>query len=144
MKTHVEFRSESFPPYDGEENQVNPRRYGKRLAEYMRLGLATSGFTPLDLIAEDWGWVIPIENDKFNLWVGCGNYDEYPDDGFLCFIEPHQPKIRRWLIWTIDTSLRVTALQMAIDQVLSANPAIRDKKWWTYDEFNRQRMHTAS
>jgi hypothetical protein len=138
MKTHVEFRSDAFPPYDGEEDEINPGRYGKRVAEFLVRGLKDEGFEPLDPVAEDWGWVVPIKNDGFNLWIGCGNYDEYPDDGFLCFIEPHTPTIRRLgFLWRVDTTARVTALQQAIDQVLSANPAVRDKKWWSYDEFNR-------
>jgi len=137
MKTHVEFRSHAFPPYDGEEDEINPGRYGKRVAEFLARGLKEKGFESLDPLAEDWGWVVPIKNNGFNLWIGCGNYDEYPGDGFLCFIEPHQPKIRRWFLWTVDISARVSALQEAIDQVLSRNPAVRDKKWWSYEEFNR-------
>jgi len=35
MKTQVEFRSSRFPPYDGEEEQINPGLWGKRLAEYL-------------------------------------------------------------------------------------------------------------
>ena len=136
MKTHVEFRSDAFPPYDGEEAGINPRRSGKRVTEFLVRGLKEEGFEPLAPVAEDWGWVVPIKNDGFNLWIGCGNYDEYPEDGFLCFIEPHQPTVRRWLLWTVDTSARITALQEAIDKVLSANPAIRDKKWWSHEEFN--------
>jgi hypothetical protein len=34
MKTQVTFRSNKFPPYDGEEEQINPGLWGKRLAEY--------------------------------------------------------------------------------------------------------------
>ena len=135
MKTHVEFRSDDFPPYDGEEDDVNPGLYGKRLAEFLVRGLRQHGFEPLRPIAEDWGWVIPIKNDGFNLWIGCGNYQEYPD-GFLCFIEPHQPTVRRlFVLWKIDTSKRVTALQQALDQLMSSHPGIREKRWWTYDEF---------
>lgn len=137
MKTHVEFRSNAFPPYDGEVDDINPGRYGKRLAEFLVAGLKQHGFEPLEPVAEDWGWKVPIPNERFALWVGCGNYDEYPDDGFLCFIEPHQPSIRRWLFWTVDTSARIRSLQEAIDQVLAANSAIRDRKWWSYEEFNR-------
>jgi hypothetical protein len=144
MKTHVEFRSNAFPPYDGEEDEINPGRYGKRVAEFLVSGLKQKGFEPLDPVAEDWGWVVPIKNDGFSLWIGCGNYDEYPDDGFLCFIEPHQPRIRRWLLWTVDTSATIAALQEAIDQLLSANPAVREKKWWTYDEFNRPRQQRTN
>lgn len=142
MKTHVEFRSDKFPPYEGEEDEINPGRYGKRIAEFLVRGLKEKGFEPLDPVAEDWGWLVPIRNDGFKLWIGCGNYDEYPD-GFLCFIEPHKPRIRRWLLWTVDTSARVTALQEAIDQVLSGHPAIRDKKWWSYEDFNRPGQQPA-
>ena len=35
MKTQVEFRSAKFPPYEGEEEQINPGLWGKRLAEYL-------------------------------------------------------------------------------------------------------------
>lgn len=138
MKTHVEFRSDAFPPYEDEEDAISPGRSGKRLAEFLVRGLKNRGFEPLEPIAEDWGWMIPIRNDGFGPWIGCGNYDEHPDDGFLCFIEPHEPTIRRFgFLWKVDTCARVTALQEAIDRELEANPAIRDKRWWTYEEFNR-------
>jgi hypothetical protein len=136
VKTHVEFRSDEFPPYEGEANEVNPGRYGKRLAEFLVRGLKVKGFEPLEPIAEDWGWVVPIKNDSLNLWIGCGNYEAY-SDGFMCFIEPHEPMIRRLLFLpSIDVSAKVIALQQALDQLLSATPGIRDKQWWTFEEFD--------
>jgi predicted transposase YbfD/YdcC len=107
MKTHVEFRSDAFPACDGEEDEIKAGRYGRRVAEMLVTGLRQKGFDALAPIGEDWGWVVPIQNDGIRLWIGCGKYDEYPDDGFLCFIEPHQPRIRRWLFWTVDTSAKV-------------------------------------
>lgn len=137
MKTQVEFRSDKFPVCDGEEHEINPGRYGKRLAEFLAAGLRPHGFELEELIAEDWGWVVPIKNDGFKLWVGCGNYEEYPD-GFLCFIEPHTPVIQK-LFKKIETRARVEALQKAMDEVLSAEAGIRDKKWWTHEEFQKPR-----
>lgn len=136
MKTHVEFRSTAFPSYDGEDDEINPGRYGKRVAELLVRELKQKGFQPLEPIAEDWGWVVPITNEHFPLWIGCSN-DEEHSDGFLCFIEPHRPTLRRFpFLRMIDTTARVTALQQAIDEVLSAEPAITNKHWWSYDEFN--------
>lgn len=135
METYVEFRSDRFPPYDGEEDEINPGRYGKRLAEFLQSGLSAEGFVTGPPIAEDWGWVLPVENRAFTMWIGCANYDEYPDDGFLCFIEPHTPTVRRWFR-KISTMARVAELRNAIDAILSAEPAIRDKRWWTHEEFN--------
>ena len=144
MKTYVEFRSNEFPPYEGEEEETNPSRYGKRVAEFLVRGLKDKGFEPLEPLAEDWGWKVPIKNDGFKLWIGCGNYDEYPD-GFLCFIEPHDRAIRRFpFLWKVDTSAKVSALQAAIDQVLSVNPSIRDKRWWSHEEFIRPSRTTEA
>jgi hypothetical protein len=142
MKTHVEFRSDEFPPHEGQEDEINRGRYGKCVAEFLVRGLKERGFEPLEPVAEDWGWIVPIKNDGFKLWVGCGSYDEYPD-GFLCFIEPHQPTVRRFpFLWKVDTSAKVTALQAAIDQILNASPSVRDKRWSSYDEFNRPAQPT--
>jgi hypothetical protein len=142
MKTHVEFRSDEFPPYEGEADEINPGRYGKRVAEFLVRGLREKGFEPLQPVAEDWGWIVPIKNDGFKLWIGCGNLDEYLD-GFLCFIEPHQPAVRRFpFLWKVDTSAMVTRLQEAIDQILTSNPSVRSKRWSSYEEFNRPAQTT--
>jgi hypothetical protein len=142
MKTHVEFRSDQFPPYEGEEDEINPGRHGKRLAEFLVNGLREKGFDAKDPIPEDWGWVVPIK--RFRLWIGCGNYEEYPD-GYLCFIQCNLAKIQkllatiRKLLGGVDVVAPAVALQEAMDQLLSANPSVRNKKWWTSDEFNRPR-----
>ncbi len=137
MLTHVEFRSSIFPPYDSEAHEVNPGRHGKRLAEYLAEGLRKEGETVGDLVAEDWGWVVPVAHDEFRLWVGVGNYDEF-DDGFLCFIEPHTEYVRRWFK-KVHTEPRIALLQSRIDAVLKDHPEISALRWWTYEEFNRPR-----
>jgi hypothetical protein len=134
MLTHVEFRSDKFPPYEGEEQGANPGVWGRRLAEFLRNGLLLEGFQTEEPLAEDWGWMLPIVNENFRLWVGCGHYQECPD-GFLCFIEPHQPTVRRFLK-RIDTRGRIAAVQQAIDKLLAEAAGIRAKRWWTYEDFN--------
>lgn len=123
MLTYVEFKSTAFPPYDGESEEINPGRFGKRLAEYLSADLARRGEAVGELFTEDWGWVVPIENAGFDLWIGVGNYEEYPD-GFLCFIEPHTEHVRK-LIKKIATRERVAALQR------------KSRQRWTHGQFNR-------
>jgi hypothetical protein len=62
MKTQVEFRSSKFPPYDGEEEEINPGLWGKRLAEYLVHKLAEKGIKSEEMVAEDWGWYVPIKD----------------------------------------------------------------------------------
>jgi hypothetical protein len=134
MKTHVEFKSDRFPAYEGEEEVINPGRWGKRLAEFISKGLKKAGVPVEEVCTEDWGWVIPVRNEHFSLWIGCCNYDEY-EDGFLCFIEPSKPFVRR-LFKKIPTVEKVTELARSVDKVLSSEPGIRDIFWWTPEEFN--------
>jgi hypothetical protein len=133
VRTHVEFRSDAFPAESGEAEAINPGRWGKKLAEFLRGELDRDGLKGGDIIAEDWGWMIPIENDDFPLWVGCGNYEEYPD-GFLCFIEPNKPAVRRGLFRRVDTTARVAEVARALDGALRSRPDIRDVRWWSESE----------
>jgi hypothetical protein len=93
MKTHVEFRSSAFPAYEGEEAKINPGLWGKRLAEFLQKKLEEEKISTEEIYFEDWGVALPIKNEDFPLWIGCGHYQEY-EDGFLCFIEPSKPTIR--------------------------------------------------
>ena len=135
MLTYVEFRSKAFPPFDGEAEEINPGRFGRRLAEYLSAALTERGERVGEPFTEDWGIVVPIENAGFDLWIGVGNYEEY-EDGFLCFIEPHGDYVRK--LWKkIPTRERVEALQRRLDEALRAHPEIRDVKWSSHEEFNR-------
>jgi|SRR5579864_1589837 len=141
MLTHVEFRSDLFPPVEGEEKLINPGLWGKRLADFLRKGLREEGFETKEPIAEDWGWIVPVVNHSFRLWIGCGHYQEHPD-GFLCFIEPHKPFVWKFLR-KIDTSERISGLREAMDKILVSEPGIRGKRWWTYEEFNNPSREEA-
>ena len=127
MNTQVEFRSSKFPPYEGEEEQINPGLWGRRLAEYLAQKLAEKGITTDEMIAEDWGWYVPARNDGFRLAVCCGHQDG-EDDEFLCFTEPSTPVIKKFSK-KIDATAELTRLTTAIEEILAADPEIRDIVW---------------
>jgi hypothetical protein len=128
VRTQLEFRSPAFPALPGEDEQINPGRWGKRLADYLRAELTARGFTGGEPYAEDWGWAIPLDNPDYPLWVGCGNLDG-DEDGFLCFIEPSKPTVRK-LFKKFDVRDRVEQVAVAIEQILTGNPQVRDLRWW--------------
>jgi len=136
MKTHVEFRSEGFPPYPGEEDKINPGCWGKRLAEFIHDGLKAQGIEVIEPASEDWGWMVEIRNEAFPLWIGCANLDGEPD-GFLCFIEPSTPFVRKLLFKKIPTEPDVARVQRKLDALLSSEPTIADICWYTREEFSR-------
>ncbi len=135
MLSLVEFRSPAFPPCEDEREQINPGRFGKRLAEYIATALTNEGEVIERVYGEDWGWVVAVANAEFRLWIGVGKHEEY-EDGFLCFIEPHTEYVRKWLR-KIPSKRRVDELRQSLDAVLKEHGEIRNMRWWTHDEFNR-------
>jgi hypothetical protein len=127
VKTQVEFRSTKFPPYEGEEEQINPGLWGKRLAEYWVQKLSERGIRTEEIIAEDWGWYIPIHNEGFRLALCCGHQNG-DDDEFLCFTEPSTPVVKK-VFRKIDATAQLSRLTEAMQQVLASDPEIRDVQW---------------
>jgi len=127
MKTQFEFRSSKFPPYEGEEEQINPGLWGKRLAEYLVKKLAEKGIATGEMIAEDWGWWVPVQNESFTLAICCG-HQHGDDDEFLVFTEPSTPVVKK-LFKKIDATAQLTRLTEALHEILGSDPEIRDLVW---------------
>jgi hypothetical protein len=132
MQTHLEFRSTDFPAYPDEEGEINPGRFGKRLAEFLLRELPGTGFEITNVSAEDWGWRIDLQHDAVPLWIGCGNYEEH-EDGFLCFIEPSKPYVRR-RFRRISTTGSVDRLATSLDNILRGSGKAQQLRWWTETE----------
>lgn len=127
LKTFVEFRSSKFPPYEGEDEEINPGLWGKRLAEYFLSELPKHGVKPEGVIAEDWGYFLPIESQGAAHALCCGH--QYGgNDEFLCFTDPQQPVTRR-MFKKIDTTQELQRLVNAVDQVPQDDPDISDIVW---------------
>ena len=135
MRSHVEFISTEFPAYPNEKDEINPDRFGKRLAEFLSTQLPKFGFQVESIGAEDWGWMVELKNESFPLWVGCGNYDGKPNS-FLCFIEPAKPFIRKWLR-KIDTSATVERLTVAMNTLLIQSGKVNELRWWDENEVQK-------
>lgn len=127
MKTQVTFRSNKFPPYEGEQEQINPGLWGRRLAEYLVVKLQEHGIEPGALVPEDWGWFIPMKNLSCQVALCCGHQDGDPDE-FLIVTEPARP-ITRKLFRTIDASEPLSRLVTALQRILEADPDIRAVEW---------------
>ena len=126
-----EFRSHKFPPYDGEEEQINPGLWGKRLAEYVKEKLAAHRIETGEIVMEDWGCLLPVKNEAFALSVACGHQNG-DDDEFLCFIEPSKPVIRK-LFRKIDTTHDVGRVSVALEKIFKSDADIRELRCLTSD-----------
>jgi hypothetical protein len=127
MNTQVTFRSSKFPPYEGEEEEINPGIWGKRLAEYFVEKLNGTGVEAEEIIGEDWGWYIPIKNEGFRLAICCGHQDG-DEDEFLCFTDPATPIVKK-LFRKTDATEQLSRLVAVMTKILASDPEIRNVHW---------------
>lgn len=70
------FESSAFAPMAGEDRETNPGIFGKALALWIAEQLGTAGFVTGDVVAEDFGWCVPVESKPHSLYVACASTDE--------------------------------------------------------------------
>jgi len=127
MHTQVEFRSSQFPAYEGEEEEINPGLWGKRLTEYFAQKLAERGIETEEFIVEDWGCYLPVKNEGFRLALCCGHQNG-DDDQFLVCTNPSTPKVKKFLR-SIDATPQLTRLLDAVRQILESDSDVRETVW---------------
>jgi hypothetical protein len=127
MNTQVEFRSSKFPPYEGEEEEINSGLWGKRLTEYLAAKLAEKGIETEEMAVEGWGCFLPIRNDGFRLALCCGHQNG-DGDQFLVFTDPATPKVKK-LFRTIDATSQLMRVLEALRQILESDSDIREIVW---------------
>jgi hypothetical protein len=69
----LEFESSAFAVAPGEDEQTNPGVYGRALAQWLAEQLRARGLPAGDVIAEDFGWCVPIESKSHSLYVACAS-----------------------------------------------------------------------
>jgi len=73
---HLEFESGAFPVTPGEDERTNPGIYGKALAEWLKLELRSDGLATGNVIAEDFGWCVPIKASNHSVYVVCASFED--------------------------------------------------------------------
>lgn len=73
------FESSAFAATPGEDQETNPGIYGKALALWLVAQLRTAGFMAGDVVAEDFGWCVPVESNPHTLYVVCASTDGNAD-----------------------------------------------------------------
>lgn len=118
------FESDAFAPEAGEDKATNPGIFGKRLAEWLRERLSGSAFTPRDVLAEDFGWLVPVESSPHSLYVACASTDGTGEE-WRVFVFAEGGLLAR-LMGRDRRHESVDALHAALRELLGREPAIRN------------------
>jgi hypothetical protein len=107
----LEFESSAFAVIPGEDEHTNPGVYGKALAQWLTEQLRKRGVAAGDVIAEDFGWCVPVESKPHNLYVACASTAEEKN---------------HWRVFAFAKSAEsLLSLFALVRAVLETTPAIR-------------------
>lgn len=129
------FTSSLFEIEPGEDEDINPRMYGRQLAVWLKTKLEQRGYDVEPIIAEDWGRCLMCSREPFMLWVGCGNVVDYgtaqQDDSppaketviWHCFAAAEVSLWKR-IIKKPDTATELSRLNDDLHAILAGEPSI--------------------
>jgi len=129
------FKSTKFEIEPGEDEEINPRMYGRQLARWLKQRLEERGYPVEDIINEDWGRCLMCSRDPFMLWVGCGNVTDYET------AQPgYDPPMKEDVVWhcfataevffwkrlfrKVKTESAVSKLYADLGEILRAEPEV--------------------
>jgi hypothetical protein len=119
----LEFKSSGFAVIPGEDDATNPGIYGKALALWLGDQLRASGFSTGDVIAEDFGWCVPIESAPHRLYVACASTGEEPNS-WRVFAFAEGGFVAR-LFGKDESASSLASLFTAVRGSLESHPSIR-------------------
>ena len=108
----------------GEDRETNAGIFGKALALWIAEQLRTARFMTGDVIAEDFGWCVPVESKPNSLYVACASTDENADR-WSVFAFAEAGMLTR-LLGNDRRVESVAALFTAVQRCLASAPGIRE------------------
>ena len=129
------FKSSLFEVESGEDEETNPRMYGRQLATWLRSKFVLLGYDVEEVIPEDWGWCVMCQRDPYSLFIGCVNRIDYeneeedspppPKENILWHAVPFAeiPLFKR-LFRKINTQPGLDKLDLELRAVLDKEPDI--------------------
>ena len=71
------FESGLFEIEEGEDEETNPRMYGRQLSNWLRRKFIDLGYDAEEVIPEDFGWLVLCQRKPYSLGVACVSYVDY-------------------------------------------------------------------
>lgn len=123
----VTFTTDFFKPTADEEEQTNPERYGKELAQWLAERLKERGVLIEEVVPEDFGWVVMISRKPFMLWLGCGNTDGSTTE-WTVFPIAELSTLQR-LFKRVDPAPEIERLRTHLVELVPSIPGVANIVW---------------
>ena len=100
------FRSTLFVAEPGEDEETNPRMFGRQPANWIAQKLRSIGYIVEDAYGDDWGWCVMCQRQPFHLFVACVSLRdlEFAKEG-----DPPPPQEK--LLWNVVCMADISTLK---------------------------------
>lgn len=127
MSKQLSFTSTFFKPIAGEEDQTNPGRFGKALAQWIAEELRKAGTAIEGVIPEDFGWVVMVYRKPFPLWIACGNEDGSEERWVMYVVA--EPSLFQRVLRRVNPAPAVAELEERLARIVQGAPGASDVSW---------------
>ena len=127
MGQQVTFTTTYFKPVAGEEEDTNPGRFGKALAQWLADRLNEHGVAVKGIIPDDFGWVVLVSRKPFMLWLGCGNSEGSTSKWSVFSVV--EPSLFQSLFKRGDTREALKNLEAYLAELVSLIPEVSNVIW---------------
>jgi hypothetical protein len=146
------FTSTRFEAEADEDQETNPRMYGRQVAGWLREQFTLLGYEVEEVIPEDWGWCVMCQRSPFWLFVACVNLRDYayakegdpplPKDQLLWNVVPmaEMPPFKYLLRRKPDTSQALAKLNAELGSILANEPTIQLREAFVADTWFKRRQ----
>jgi hypothetical protein len=119
----LEFECSDFAVAPDEDKETNPGIYGKSLALWLAEQLRSTGLPVGEVIAEDFGWCVPVKATPQASYIACAATEEKPDQ-WRVFVFAESGLIAR-LRGQDRSAEAVAAVFAAVRRCLESAPNVR-------------------
>lgn len=103
-----------------EDHRTSPGRFGKAFSHWVADRLRERGETVGQVIPEDFGWVVQLQNQPVRFWIGCGNREGSASEWGAYVVA--EPSLLQRLLRLVDVRPEVERLSIVLQSILAAVP----------------------
>ena len=113
------FKSSIFEAEPNEDEETNPRMYGRQVATWLRPKLIELGYEVEEPFGEDWGWCVMCQREPYRMWIGCVNLRDYE------YAQPGDPPPpRERLLWNVVPMAEIPFFRYLFRKKPDINPGL--------------------
>lgn len=123
----ITFSTDFFQTIAGEELQTNDGCFGKSLALWLAEQLKQRHIPVLEVVPEDFGWILILSRQPTLYWIGCANLD-HQISRWTIFVVVERSMLQRLMRRAMPVDV-LQPLTVQLQEIVTQIPNVSDIRW---------------